>query len=138
MRLLRNYDENDVLAKVLFLYFAFQHFAIGMFFISIDNPEEYSIYFKGMIDIMPMDMWGLVLVLSTVAFVLATLQEGKMEYIFMLIAGSTGMVTFALLAMASIELSQNETNTVNYILIASIDLIVAILGGVALWFRRDS
>lgn len=138
MRLLRNYDENDVLSKTLMLYFAFQHGAIGAFFMLNDNPEEYSHYFKGMIAIMPLTYWGLLLILSTASFIFATVQEGKLEYIFMLIAGLSGMITFALLAMASIELSIHQTNTVNYIVIASIDLIVAILGGVALWLRRDS
>lgn len=138
MKLLRNYDENDVLTKVLFLYFAFQHGVFGVSFIRYNDNDMYSTYFKGLIDIMPLTMWGLVLVLSTVSFIIAAVQEGKLEYIFMLTAGLSGMITFALLAMASIELSMQQTNTVNYIVIASIDLIVAILGGVALWLRRDS
>ena len=138
MRFVRNYDENDVLAKVLFLYFAFQHGVIGVSFIRYNDNDMYSTYFKGLIDIMPLTMWGLVLMLSTVSFIIAAVQENKMEYIFMFIAGLSGVITFALLAMASIELSMEQTDTVNYVIIASIDLIVAILGGVALWLRRDS
>lgn len=138
MKLLRNYDENDVLSKVLFLYFAFQHGSVGAFFISHDDPQNYSPYFKGMIDIMPMGAWGMLLIVSTASFIFAALQEGRPESMFMLLAGVSGMVTFALLAMASIELSENQTNTVNYIIIASIDFIVAVLGGVALWRRKTS
>lgn len=136
MRFIRNYNEDDVLSKTLLLYFAFQHGAIGVFFVFTKMTYLQSSALKGMANIMPMDAWGILLLISAVAFVVTVLQEHKLEYWFMLLAGITGMVTFALLSMASIELSVNQTNTINYIIIASIDLIVAILGGVGLWLRR--
>lgn len=136
MRFIKNYNEEDVLSKTLLLYFAFQHGAIGIFFIFADFNELQSRALHGMSNLLPIDVWGIILLLSSVAFIVAVLQEHKLEYWFMLLAGITGMVTFALLSMASIELSSNQTNTLNYIIIASIDLIVAILGGVGLWLRR--
>lgn len=138
MRFLKNYNEDDVLSKTLLLYFAFQHGAIGVFLVFSDINALNSNAFKGMSKILPMDVWGIILLTSAVAFVITVLQEHKIEYWFMLLAGATGMVTFGLLSMASIELSVNQTNTINYIIIASIDLIVAILGGVGLWLRRTS
>lgn len=136
MRILRNYNEDDILSKTLLLYFAFQHGAVGIFFMFAKIDSKMSNALKGMDELLPMDAWGIILLVSSVAFVVTVLQEHKLEYWFMLLAGTTGMVTFALLSMASIELSVNQTNTINYIIIASIDLIVAILGGVGLWLRR--
>lgn len=138
MRFLHNYNEDDVLSKVLLLYFAFQHGAVGIFFVFGDVTTLGSNAFKGMANLLPMDAWGILLLVSAIAFIITVLQERKLEYWFMLLAGITGMVTFSLLAMANMELSVNQTNTINYIIIASIDMIVAILGGIALWLRRTT
>lgn len=136
MRFLKNYNEDDVLAKSLLLYFAFQHGAIGVFFVFSDISSIGSNAFDGMARILPMDAWGIILLVSSAAFIVTTFQEKSIEFWFMLVAGVTGMVTFSLLAMANIELSVNQTNTINYIIIASIDLIVAMLGGIGIWVRR--
>lgn len=138
MRFLKIYNEDDVLAKTLLLYFAFQHGAIGTFLLFSDLNTINSRAFNGMAKILPMDAWGIILIVSGVAFVITVLQEHKLQYWFMLLAGITGTSTFGLLAMASIELSVNQTNTINYIIIASIDIIIAILGGVGLWLRRGT
>lgn len=135
MRFLKNYNEDDVLAKSLLLYFAFQHGAIGIFFVFNNLSGN---VFKGMAKILPMEVWGIILLVSAVAFLVTTFQEKHIEFWFMLVAGVTGMVTFSLLSMANMELSVNQTNTINYIIIASIDLIVAILGGIGLWVRRST
>jgi hypothetical protein len=136
MGMFKNYNEDDIMSKVLLLYFGFQHGAIGAFFIFSDELITQMKAFQGMSNILPMDVWGIVLMVSAVAFIATTLQENKSQYWFMILAGLTGMVTFSLLAMANIELSSSQTNTINYIIIASIDIIIAILGGVALWLRR--
>lgn len=133
MRFFKNYNEDDVLSKTLMLYFAFQHGAIGMFFLFTELTVVQSSALRGLAMIMPIGAWGVILMVSCFSFVFSVLQVGRVEYIFMIIAGITGMVTFSLLAMASIELSISQTNTLNYIVIASIDMLVAILGGVALW-----
>lgn len=137
-RIIRNYNEDDAMSKILLLYFAFQHAAIGIFFMF--STEQLLAYnsFKGMNELLPMDAWGIILLMSAVCFLLSTLFENKVQYYFMMVAGATGMVTFGLLAMASIELSTNQTNTINYIIIASIDIIIAIIGGIAVWLRKTS
>jgi hypothetical protein len=136
MRIFSNYNEDNVLSKMLMLYFAFQHGAVGFFFITFDMNNIYSEAFSGMSNILPMYIWGIIMLISCISFVMSVLQENKLEYWLMLLAGITGMVTFSMLAMANIEFSVNQTNTINYIIIASIDVIIAILGGVALWLRR--
>lgn len=138
MSLLRNYNEDDLLAKTLLLYFAFQHGSIGLFLVFEDLTILKSKTIAGMSSILPMEAWGIILLVSSASFLLSVLQENKLEYWFMLLAGTTGVITFSLLSMASMELSTNQTNTVNYMIIASIDIIVAIIGGVALWRRRTT
>lgn len=136
MRFLNNYNEDDVMSKILLLYFGFQHGAVGLYFIFSSEQLLKMNAFEGMNGLMPMDAWGILLMISAISFVCTTIQETRLQYYFMILSGITGMFTFSLLAMASIELSVNQTNSVNYIIIASIDLIISILGGVALWLRR--
>jgi hypothetical protein len=140
MKISKNYDENDLLSKVLLMYFAFQHGSIGLFLVleSVDTLTAKSRTLKAMSQILPMDIWGIILLIAAVSFIVAVLQEGKTEYYFMILSGLAGGVTFGFLSMASMELSVNQTNTVNYMIIASIDFIVAVVGGVALWRRRDT
>lgn len=139
MKISKNYNEDDLLSKVLLLYFAFQHGSIGLFLVleSVVTLREKSKTLDAMAWILPMDIWGIILLVSAGAFLFSVLQAGKAEYWLMIIAGISGGVTFGFLSMASMELSVNQTNTVNYMIIASIDMIVAIVGGVALWRRKD-
>lgn len=138
MKLPKNYNEDDLLSKVLLLYFAFQHGSIGIFLVleSVDELTARSSTLQAMSKILPMDIWGIILLVASVSFVVSVLQVGRSEYSSMVLAGATGGITFAFLSMASMELSVNQTNTVNYMIIASIDIIVAIVGGVALWRRK--
>lgn len=137
LRLLRNYNEDDVLAKVLLLYFAFQHGAIGVIMLF----EDLSLVYKtstvdAMASMLPMELWGVLLLFVSVSFVIAAIQESKLSYVAMIVSGSIGFVIFGLIAMASIELAGNLTNSINYIVIASIDALIAIIGGMAIWLRK--
>lgn len=138
MKLLRNYGEDDVLATILLLYFAFQHGAVGIVLLLMDDEILAIPAFEGMARILPINIWGVIMLISAVLFVLSAIQENKSKYWFMMLSGLAGTIPFSLLAMANIEMAVGHTNTVNYIIIASIDAIVAIIGGVALWLRRGS
>lgn len=136
LKFIRNYDEDDVIAKILFLYFAFMHGVMGYFIISNDLTNYKSKVFNSMGAIIPMSIWGYVLILSAIFFVLVALQEAKPKYMFMILAGLAGCLVFSLLTMASLELSKNQTNTINYAVVGSIDLLIAIIGGIAIWRRK--
>lgn len=136
MKFLVNYSEDDVLAKVLLVYFAFQHSAIGLFLLFGDMSQIKSKTLNEMATILPMDAWGLILIFAACNFILAAVQVSKLSFLAMIVAGITGAVVFSLLSMASLELSTNQTNTINYMIVASIDILIAIVGGVALWLRR--
>ena len=134
--LIKNYNEDDAMSKILMLYFAFQHGVIGTLFIFIDLDKGNSEILKALSTLMPLDAWGVVLLFSSISFVCSVLLENKAEFYFMIIAGTTGMMSFGILAMANIELGTGQTNTINYIIIASIDFIIATIGGVAVWLRK--
>ena len=136
MKLWINYDEDDLIAKVFMLYFAFQHGAIGVVLLTQDLSSYNSKTVLGMSEMLPMSSWGLILIFSAANFINATIQVSKLAYLAMVIAGVSGVIVFGLLSMASLELSINQTNTVNYMIISSIDVVLAIIGGVALWLRR--
>jgi hypothetical protein len=132
----KNYDEDDIISKILFLYFSFIHGAIGIFLVFNDLSEYKSKVFDAMSYYVPMSFWGIMFLISSFSFIIVAIQEGRPKYIFMTMAGLFGSITFGLLAMASLELSPQQTNTVNYAIISSIDLIIFIVGGAALWIRR--
>lgn len=116
---------------------AFLHGGIGLFLVFGIGGVNDAPSYEGLSRILPMDAWGILLLISATAFLATVIQEDKLEYWSMILAGTIGVVTFGLLAMASLELAVNQANTINHIVVASIDMIVAILGGVALWLRRN-
>jgi len=134
----KNYEEDDLITKIFFLYFAFMHGALGFFLATNDLSIYKSKALDQMGNIVPMSVWGYILILASFCFVLSALQEGKPKYAYMIVSGLLGSVVFGLLAMASLELSENQTNTVNYLIVSSLDLLIAIMGGVAIWIRRIS
>lgn len=133
---LKNYDEDDLMSKILFLYFSFVHGAIGIFFMFEDTSKYNSKVLKAMDSMLPMKIWGVIMLVSTLCFVLSVLQEGKPKYAYMIIAGVSGSAVFGLLMMANLELASQQTNTINYAIVSSIDTIIALVGGVALWRLR--
>lgn len=137
LRKLKNYDEDDIISKIFFLYFSFMHGAVGLFLFLKDISQFQSKVFEGMSSIMPMKMWGLIFLLSALWFFITAFQEGRPKFTYMTLAGLFGAIVFGIFAMASLELATDQTTTINYVIISSIDLIVALVGGVALWNRRS-
>lgn len=133
MRYFDNYDQDNVVSKLLYIYFAFAHGSIGLFLVVSDLERFNSKVLKAMGYVVPMSVWGLLFLVTAITFILIALQEGKAKHISMIVAGLMGAMVFGLMAMASLELSVNQTNTMNYIFISSVDLIIATLGGVTLW-----
>lgn len=125
------------MSAILFLYFSFIHGAIGVF-LTFDNPLQYgSKIFIGMNNLLPMRVWGILLLISSIMFILASFQEGRKQYTCMVISGFIGAIVFILMTMASLELVAGEqTNTVNYAIISSIDLVIAMVGGISLWIQK--
>lgn len=133
MRRIKRYDEDDFLAMMLFLYFAFVHGVVGMFLTFKDISKYKSKVFDAMTSLMPMNLWGIMFCVVAILFILTALQEGKSKNLMMLVGGVMGSLLFGLTAMANTELASNPTNTLNYAIISSFDLIFAFVGGVALW-----
>jgi len=136
MRYFNNYSEDNVVAKILYIYFAFAHGAFGFFLVTEDLSRFNSKVIDAMGNIIPISIWGLILIAAGLGFLLAAIQENNIKSISMIVAGLIGAVIYGLMTMASIELSVNQTNTVNYVFISSVDLLIAMLGGVTLWKRR--
>lgn len=136
MRYFDNYSEDNVISKLLYIYFAFAHGSVGVFLVLEDLERFNSKVLRAMGSVIPMGIWGLILLIAALGFILMAIQEGKSKNISMVVAGIVGAFVFGLMAMASLELSVNQTNTTNYIFISSVDLLIATLGGITLWRRR--
>jgi len=136
MRYFDNYSEDNVVSKILYIYFAFSHGVFGLFLVVEDLSRFNSKVINAMDSVMPISIWGVMLILSALSFMLVAIQEGKIKGMSMIFAGFVGAMIYGLLAMASMELSVNQTNTLNYIFISSVDLLIATLGGITLWKLR--
>jgi hypothetical protein len=131
--MLKNLDENDVLAKMFLLFMALFHTVTGLYIVLTDNIKRESTTYTAMSTLVSLNAWGIVFLIVGVLYFFAAFHEGKLKYLLMIVTGFMGAVIFALYAMASIEVSGNLMVGARYAIIASFDLIIAIVGGYGLW-----
>lgn len=137
LKTLKNHDEDDLMSKILFLYFAFVHGGLGTFFMIKDMTIFNSKAVIAMSNIIPIKVWGFVFLVTALCYVLAAIHDGKPKFIYMTIGGLLGSMVFGLLSMAMFELSAPQLDTTRYGIISSIDLIISMVGGIALWKLRN-
>lgn len=129
----KKYDNNDFLAKMFLLFNALFIGVTGFYLILADNVEVQSSTYRLMSGLLSLDAWGVVMLTSGALYTMAAFQEGRLKYKSMLIAGLVGGVMFALYTMASMEASINIMVPMRYAVIATFNLIIAGVGGIALW-----
>lgn len=129
----KKYDNNDFLAKMFLLFNALFIGVTGFYLILADNVEVQSSTYRLMSGLLSLDAWGVVMLTSGALYTMSAFQEGRLKYKSMLIAGLVGGIMFALYTMASMESSINIMVPIRYAVIATFNLIIAGVGGIALW-----
>lgn len=134
--MLRKYDDNDLLAKMFLLFNALLHGITGGYLLVANGIELQADTYLGMASLFSLDVWGCVFIAVGVLFIAATFHEGHYKHWLSIIAGVLGGVIFGLYAMASAQLAVNIMLPARYAIIASFNVLIAVVGGFEIWKRK--
>lgn len=133
---MRNYDENDFLAKALLIFFAMYTVITGGYILSIENVRYSSPTYDLMAGLFSLDTYGVILIGIGALFIYATINEGKRRSWSLLIGGILGGVLFSLYATAAFEGTDSIMFPLRYSVIAGFNFIIAGVGGIGIWIRN--
>lgn len=131
-----NYGANDFLVRMFFLFHALLHGTTGLYLLLMEDVKYESPTYRMMSSLIPLELWGSFFLIASILYVVASFQEGRSKYWYMLIAGLIGTITFGLYAMASAELTSNIMISTRYSIIASFNAVIALVGVLSLWTRK--
>lgn len=137
MKVLKNYNETLFLANMFIALLAVFNAMTGIFFLQVDNDIDSPTYSK-MAEIMSLDAYGVIMLLSAVFLIVSAFQMGKLKYLSMIVGGITGAIVIGLYASASTIGAANIMLPMRYSLMACGYLIIAAVGGVGLWRSNRS
>lgn len=136
MNLLKSIKDEDTFLSMMFiLVVALFNAMTGLFFLKIDYPVDSPTYGR-MAEVIDLNIYGLLLIISAVFFILSIFQRGKTRLISMLIGGILGGLLVSFYTSASTLGAANVMLPIRYGLIACSCFIIAAVGGVRLWKTR--
>lgn len=134
--MLKNLDENDILAKMFLLFMSLYINVTGLYIVLTDNIKRESETYTTMSQLLSLNTWGIVFLIIGFLYIFSAFHEGAIKFRLMVVAGTLGAIMFSLYAMASYEVSVNIVVAARYTVVASFNAIIATIGGVALWNLR--
>lgn len=132
-----NYDEKKFLSAMYLLTISLFNFMTGLFFITTDERIASPTYSK-MAELMPLSIYGLMMLVSSVLLFCAIFTVNNTRYVFMFLGGALGAFSIGLYASASTLGGVNIMLPSRYSLISVSCLIIAIAGGFGLWKMRKN
>src|SRR5699024_5667253 len=133
----RHYNETKFLANMYILTISFFNLMTGIFFITAD-PRVSSPTYTKMQELMPLSIYGLMMLISAILLFSCIFQQGKIRNIFMVIGGILGAISIGLYASASSIGAVNLMLPSRYSLISISCLLISIAGGLSLWRMRTN
>jgi len=134
--MLKNLDENDVLAKMFLLFMALFHTVTGLYIVLTDNVKYESPTYLTMSSLISLNYWGIIFVIVGGFYFFAAFHEGKIKHQLMVVAGILGGIIFGLYAMASVEVTTNVMVAARYAIVGIFNAIISVIGGYSLWRLR--
>lgn len=131
--MLKNYDEDYLMAKMLLLFNACFISVTGLYIIFTEDIQRDSTTYTAMSTLTPLKIWGIIFLIVGILYFFAAFHEGKSKYVLYIIAGTVGAVIFSLYAMASIEMTDNVMIGARYGIVGIFSLFIAVIGGYKLW-----
>ncbi|EJQ3165337.1 hypothetical protein NZM88_002071 [Listeria monocytogenes] len=127
-----NYKE--VFALFFLLSVSFYNILTGFFLMVFgDKIVEKSRTYQIMDNLMTIDTWGFLFILSAVLILIAAFQETNAKFINMIFGGLIGAIVLFLYSAASSESAVTNLLPSRYALSACFNLFVAVMGGLELW-----
>lgn len=133
---MRNQTENDLLAKAFLIFNAMYLAITGGYILTLDGITYSKPTYDLMAGLLSLDTYGVLLLVASALLIYGTIQDGIARGYSLLIGGLIGGVLMVLYAMASFEGMPSVLLPLRYALIAGFNLLVAGVGGVAVWIRR--
>lgn len=133
----RHYNETKFLASMYILTMGLFNAMTGLFFITVD-PRISSPTYTKMQELMPLSVYGLIMLTSAILLFSCVFQHGKIRSIFMMLGGVLGAISIGLYASASSIGAVNLMLPSRYSLISISCLLIAIAGGFNLWRMRTN
>ncbi|EGY0035111.1 hypothetical protein JHL52_001587 [Listeria monocytogenes] len=101
--------------------------------VSGDKIVEKSSTYQLMDNLMTIDTWGLLFILSAALILIASFQESNARFINLIFGGTIGAIVLFLYSAASSESAVTNLLPSRYALSACFNLFVAVMGGLELW-----
>ncbi|HHH5825563.1 TPA: hypothetical protein ACP2RJ_002103 [Listeria monocytogenes] len=124
----------EIFAVFFLLSVSFYNILTGYFLmVSGDKIVEKSMTYQLMDDLMTIDTWGFLFILSAALILIAAFQESNAKFINMAFGGLIGAIVLFLYSAASAEDAVTNLLPSRYALSACFNLFVAAMGGLELW-----
>lgn len=136
MRRLKHINLEDNLAQMFLICQGLYAIATGFLLFNIDNKYTYNSVYNLMANMMSLDAWALLLMISGLLMIVAGFQVGRLKALTMAISGSIGSALMILYGIASLEVQFSYAVGVRYIVVGVFMLIIAYLGIRTLWIGR--
>lgn len=137
MIMFRHYNETKFLANMYIFTIAMFNLMTAIFFITAD-PRISSPTYAKMQELMPLSVYGLIMLVSAILLFSCIFQHGKIRCVFMVCGGLLGAFSIGLYASASSLGAVNLMLPSRYSLISISCLLISIAGGFSLWRMRMS
>jgi hypothetical protein len=108
----------------------------GGYILTLDGITYSTPTYDLMAGLLSLDTYGVIMLVVSALYLYGTVQEGLARGYALLIGGTIGALLIGLYAMAAFEGSDNALLPLRYAVFAGFNLIIAGVGGFAIWIRR--
>lgn len=138
-RKLKKINLEDNLAQMFLICEGLYAVMTGFLLFNVDDNYTYNSVYNLLSNMMSLDAWAVLLIISGVMMIVASFQMGRLKALTMGISGSLGGFLMILYGIATYEVNASYAIGMRYITVGSFMLVIAFLGFRTLWIsRRDS
>lgn len=137
MKKLKRINIEDNLAQMFLICEGLYATTTGFLLFSVHNGHHESGVYRLLSNLMSLDAWAVLLVISGIVLTLSAFQHGRAKAFSMAVAGTLGGVLLLLYGIASFEIDVSYAIGVRYVVVSVFMLTIAYLGTRTLWTERD-
>lgn len=132
----------EALASVLLFGLGLFHSARGLFWvISNETINHDSTFYNSLSSVMPLNMWGAIILISGLLFMIASWKVPKYEiskalYIYMFAGGFLSSVTYFAIAIIGFGDAINWLTPTQLVVLSGVGGMLAFFGGMTLWQKN--
>lgn len=134
--MLRNYNEQDFIARVSLICNALYLVITGGYLLTLDGTTYSTPTYELMSGVLSLGAFGVMFIVAGLLIAHAAIQEGTRRSRSLLIGGLLGGLLLGLYTMASAEGSLNDMLPLRYAVVTGFNVIIAIVGGIGLWINK--